>query len=253
MYMEDIKYLNFIDDIDCPTTEDIHDFFRIFSILLKKEANNGRWEDINSNNITVYEISDNNEVGVKLEYGRILRLGIRFRVSKSTGRYSLFLKAIYSCTTSDSNGYKSDLQRYNDCELCSHMDRCNNLYQGINTLIKRIRMKYTNVLKVDFSTIDISTGLHGSYCDFFREVCEYLDFILPLVKLFTLKGKDSTVATKSLPPTMETTPTSLNNPFSQSSSNLQPCFMIYEEETDSIEDIYNKPHGMEYEAEKLPF
>ncbi len=255
MYMEDIEYLDFIDGIDCPTTEDIYDFFRIFSLLLKKEANAGRWKDINSNNITVYEIFDNNEVGVKLEYGRILRLGVRFKVSKSIGRYSLFLKAIYPCNISDSKDYKSDIHPYNECELCSHMDRCINLYQGINTLIKRIRLKYANVLQVDLSTIDIITRLHGSYFDFFREVCGYLDFILPKVKLITLERNDSTRSTKSVPLMMETTPTSLNNPIIQPSSHLQPCFMTYEEETESIEDIYNKPHGMEceYNEEEPPF
>lgn len=106
-----IENLNFINEIDIPTTEDFDIFFQMIRLFLEDDITNGRWIGLSHKNIASYNHS-NGEVGIKIEFhsndGKIIRVGVRFVIKNSSGIFNLF------CISQPFNVLYSDKEYSND-------------------------------------------------------------------------------------------------------------------------------------------
>lgn len=262
--MEDkTDYLNFIDRIDTPTTRDIFDYFRIFTLLLQEEADKRRWEGVKAENVTAYDNSSfhNTDLGSKIEYcypNFKYEVGCRFTISESIGCFSLFFilcplweKAAKCIVSKDIDELESDI--YYDCGMCKERVICNSIYKATERIITDIEDKYPNCIRIYDEMeepIGVEIKLVGDCKDIFIQTCKYLDIIIPvLIKERPIKTTESTKTMISF------TPTELFDAFLPSYSPTSPYFKIFERDSATIEEIYNNPHGMdsEYHGEEPPF
>lgn len=241
---DNVDYLSFLDKIECPTTEDIYDFFRMLSHLLKEQANMNRWKGIVSENITSYANLETDEYGVKLEYWHQdywITTGVRFNISSSKGQFYLFIKQLNLSGFSNIKDGVDSLVLISD-EICGKNPKCKYLYKGLDGVISKIYLQYPTTYKITPSLIEIKITPIKGYSIFFHEICKFLDFIIPLIYDI---NKDA-ISTHN-----DTEPSLLFISDSTLSNN-HPHFINFKEDTDSIEEIFNKPHGITYEYDEDP-
>lgn len=235
---DNVEYLSFLDKIECPTTEDINDFFRMLSHLLKGQANMNRWKGIVPENITSYANLETDEYGVKLEYWHQdyrITTGVRFNISSSTGQFYLFFKQLNLSRFSDSKDGADSLFLISG-EICGKNPKCKYLYKGIYAATSKIYLQYPTASKITPSLIEIKITPQNGYPIFFYEVCKFLDFIIPL-----FYEEENTKAGIATPQDLKPTISSNHESFIY---NFHPHFLSFKEDTESIEEIFNKPHGI---------
>lgn len=262
--MEDkTDYLNLIDRIDIPTTEDFLDYFKIFILLLQEEADKGRWIELKAENLTAYNKSSfhNTDLGSKIEYCYPhfkYTVGCRFTISESIGCFSLFFilyplwKKTTKCIVAKGIG-ELDFDNYYDCGMCKERVICNSIYQATERIITDIEEKYSNSLRIYDEMeelIGVKIKIVGDFKDIFIQTCKYLDIIIPV--LIKERPRETTENSGTM---ISFTPTELFDAFLPPSSSVYPCFKIFERDFETIEEIYNKPHGIdgEYHGEEPPF
>ena len=262
--MEDkTDYLNFIDKIDTPTTRDIFDYFRTFTLLLQEEADKGKWEGIKAENFTVYDISSfhNTDLGSKIEYcypDFKYEVGCRFTISESIGCFSLFFilcplweKAAKCIVSKGIDELESDI--YYDCGIWKERVICNSIYQTTEIIINDIEEKYPNCVRIYDEMeepIGVKITIVGDYKGIFIQTCKYLGFIIPV--LITERPRETTESSGTM---ISFTPTKLFDAFLPSSSSLSPHFKAFERDSETIEEICSEIYeeGNEYQGEEPPF
>lgn len=243
---DNVEYLSFLDKIECPTTEDINDFFRILSHLLKRQANMNRWKGIVPENITSYANLETDEYGVKLEYWHQyyrITTGVRFKISSSTGQFYLFFKQLNLSGFSDRKDGVDSLVLISG-EISGKNPKCKYLYKGLNAATSKIYLQYPTSSKNAPSLIEIKITPIKGYSIFFQEICKFLDFIIPL-----FSEEENTKARIATPQAPEPTISSNHESFIY---NFPPHFLSFKEDTESIEEIFNKPHGITCEYDEEP-
>lgn len=258
------EYLNFIYKIYSPTTKDFYDYLRILTLLLQEEADKGRWDGITVENFTVYDSCSfhNTDMGSKIEYcynNFKYEAGCRFTITDSKGDFYLFFvlyplweKAAKCIVPKGIVELESDT--YYDCGICKERIICSSIYQVTQRIITDIEDKYPNCIRIydemEEEPIGVEIKLVGDSKDIFIQTCKYLDFLIPV-----LTEERPTEAIKRIKTISPATSTELSDAFLPPSSILPPCFKIFERDSESIEKIYNNPHGLEseYHEEEPPF
>lgn len=255
-------YLNIIDEIDSPTTDDFFDYLKILSLLLQEEATKSRWHCLIADNFTVYDTSSfpNINMGVKIEYCYNVykyEIGIRFRIIETSGFFSLYLilyplweKASKCIISKGIDTLESDINVH--CDMCNEREICNSIYQATENIIVQIESKYKNGVRIYNELeepIGIEIRLNGCNQAIFTHACEYLDTIIPILTEET--PKEVSKATIRL----TSSDIALPKAFQHISFPMVPYFMKFEVDKETIEEIYNKPHGIENESdgEEPPF
>lgn len=258
--MEDkTDYLNFIYSIDIPATGDFIDYFRIFTLLLQEEAEKGRWIDLKAENLTAYNNSffNNTDLGSKIEYCYPhfkYEAGCRFTISKSTGCFSLFFILCPLCgkvaKSIVSKGFgELESNNYYDCGMCREREIYNSIYQTTERVITDIEEKYPNSVRIYNEMeepIGVEIKLAGDYNEVFIQTCKYLDIFISILK----KNRHIEVIER-----ISFIQTELSDAFLPPSSSVSPFFKVFDRDSETIDEIYNKPHGIdgEYHSDEPPF
>ncbi len=255
-------YLHIIDEIDSPTTDDFFDYLKILSLLLQEEATKSRWHRIIANNFTVYDTSSfpHINMGVKLEYcfnDYKYEIGIRFRIIESSGFFSLYLilhplweKASKCIISQGIDTLECDINVH--CDMCNEREICNSIYQATENIIVQIESKYKNGVRIYDELkepIGIEIRLNGCNQEIFTQTCEYMDTIIPILT------EETPTAVSKASIRLTSSDIALHKAFQHISSPMVPYFKEFEIDKETIEEIYNKPHGIEHESngEESPF
>lgn len=250
------EYLNFIDNVKCPTDGDFFDYFRIFTLLLQEEADKGRWEGIKAENFTIYDDSTffKTEIGVKLNflhYNSEIIIGVRFITEYAYGHFQ-----IYSRVNAPSDLCQSDFKAIPCCR-CENRTICRGLDSSItHTMHSLFEFKPDGKWLYDELGLEIGYEVEAKgYSELYHDFCLYLDWMNPITELLSYSHLRMDIETITQYNRLWNLPIPLFGTLSKPKSELEPHFITYKRQSTTIEEIINKPHGMEneYNEEEPPF
>lgn len=249
--------LNFIEGVDCPTTADFCDYFKMFNLFLQREAAQGRWDGICPDNFIIYDDSSlfSTEVGVKLcfvHYNFEVWIGVKFVIENATGIFKIFTKV--DCPP---DICLRELKIDKSCQSCDVRTICGGRQSPITRIVSTLYELYPDgdYISDEFGTeIGYEVKLSG-YELLFHGFCDFLDRLNPILEILTNSHLNLDIENPYGDVSLWGLPVATHGILSGRYSNVMPHFRSCAKSAGTIEDIYSKRHGIEdeYSCEEPPF